>query len=115
MIRINGLQDALGDQLMVKIFEVDLWVYVRQMTDISDETLHGIQDVAKRYWPNASSRVRSVIPAERRICYWLLANDRGREVPQVIEWYASVASTPPVRRQGALLLLRDLRMPGQPR
>lgn len=105
MIRDNGLQDALGDRLSLKILEVDLWVYVREMSDAGAETIDRIQQVAKHYWPATSAQVKTLIPVERRVCYWLLEHERGTEVPEFLKWYASVASAPPLRRDGGLLRL----------
>jgi CDP-glycerol glycerophosphotransferase len=105
MIRDNGLEDALGDQLSTKILEVDLWVYVRDMVGAPPETIDRIQQVAKHYWPATSARVKSLIPVERRVCYWLLEQERGTEVPDFLMWYASVASAPPLRRESGMLLL----------
>ena len=105
MIRSNGLQDALGDRLSMKILEVDLWVYVREMHDMPQETIDRVQRVVRRYWPVASESVKAAIPPDRRICYWLLLNERGRDVPAVLDWYASLWSAPPLlRHDGGVLL-----------
>lgn len=105
LIRERGLQDSLGETLSDKILEGDLWIYVREMAGADDEVIDRITAGVHKFWVPASQRSKLVIPAERRICYWLLEHNRGHEVVAFRQWYDSISSQPPLRRQNGRVTL----------
>jgi CDP-glycerol glycerophosphotransferase len=105
LLRDNQVGEVVADRLTLKILEGDLWIYVRDLAAAAEETVGLIQRVVKHYWPNASDRAIALIPAERRIAYWLLDHDRVADVSLFRTWYASVQANPPLAtREGRLVL-----------
>lgn len=105
LIRENHVGDVVADRLTLKILEGDLWIYVRDLGAATEEAVDLVQRVVKHYWPNASDRAIALIPAERRISYWLLDHDRVVDVSLFRKWYAAVQANPPlVGRDGRLVL-----------
>ncbi len=106
MIRDSGLWRELGNRLLLKVLEVDLWVHVRGLIDTGPaEAIERIQKIAARYWEASPDQVKLGVPAERRVCYWLLANERAEDMLSFRWWYASQAAHPPlVRRNGQVSL-----------
>jgi CDP-glycerol glycerophosphotransferase len=105
MIASSGLEDPLGARLTDKILEGDLWLYIREMRGAGPEMIKIYESAAKRYWRPAPESSKSFVVPERRICYWLLEHDRGDEVEEFRLWYDSLASAPPMRRDGGDLFL----------
>jgi CDP-glycerol glycerophosphotransferase len=105
LIHAHGFDDTLGDRLVRKVLEGDLWIYVRDIDGASDEMIDRICAAIRAHWSTASDAEKLSIPAERRICYWLLEQGRGQEVVPFQQWYASVNTAPPIVRGGASLLL----------
>jgi CDP-glycerol glycerophosphotransferase len=106
MIAQHGLSDSLGTRLADKVLEADLWIYVREIDeDTSSEMIDFIEEAVTQYWPAAPPSSRSALPAERRVCYWLLEQHRGRDVPAFRKWHSTVWPTLPSRRVGDRVLL----------
>lgn len=101
----RGMQHSLGERLLLKILEGDLWIYVREMGGAGDETIGRIIEYVKKYFTSAPESVRGLIAAERRIIYWLLEHDRVAEVALFREWYATISNSPPLEHGSARLLL----------
>ncbi len=111
LIRANHVAPAVADRLILKILEGDLWIYVREMDGADEQTIERIEQVVKRYWPNASDRAISLIPADRRVAYWLFEHDRTGDVEAFRKWYADVREAPPLGQAGVRVVLDTSKCP----
>lgn len=98
--------DRLSPRLVHKLLETDLWAHVRVLAADSDATVvHQLAQMARAHWSTASPGQRAAIPVDRRICYWLIQNDRGQDIAPFRAWWETVHAAPSTRRVGDRVLL----------
>ena len=98
--------ETLSPRLLHKILETDLWVHVRELTADSDQAaIDQLAQMVHRHWSTASPENGAAIPVDRRICYWLIENDRGPDVAPFRAWWDTVHASPSTRRVDDCLLL----------
>jgi hypothetical protein len=101
--------DVLAARLVRKVLETDLWAHVRELTPGTDAAVVAqLTGLVRRHWLAATPSAIAAIAPDRRIGYWLVDNDRARDVAAFRAWWATVHAAPPTRRVGDRVLL-DLR------
>jgi CDP-glycerol glycerophosphotransferase len=114
LLRDHQGAETLSPRLVHKILETDLWIHVRELTAGSDPAaLDQLTQMVRRHWSTASPENVAAIPVDRRICYWLIENERGQDVAPFRAWWQTVHAAPSTRRvEGQVLLdLRDCPVP----
>lgn len=98
--------DTLSPRLVRKILETDLWAHVRELTVDSDPAaVDQLAQMVRQHWTAASPEDGAAIPVDRRICYWLIGNDRVQDIAPFLAWWETVHTAPSTRRTGDRVLI----------
>jgi CDP-glycerol glycerophosphotransferase len=91
-------------QHQVKALVNDLWLYVRDLHRVSEEYLSGYFTLAGKYLRQVEPRVWRMIPADRKLAYYLTVKGLRRPLLEFVDWRLDQRGTaiPVIRRAGRL-------------